>query len=107
MTGATPHEDDAEPWTDTWVRPKQREEPIIIGPSEMTTRLTKIKGVRVVYDVGGGAAVAVRDHPTARRWEVTKRGQLILRDKDRRQVARYRQFVWREVIAGDIRESFV
>lgn len=100
-----PREDDAGPLPNGDVRFKQREEPVITGQSEVTTRRTKIKGVRVVYDVGGGAAVAVRDHPTARRWEVNKHGQLILRDKDRRQIARYRQFVWREVIAGDIRDS--
>jgi hypothetical protein len=61
--------------------------------------------VRVVYDVGGESGVAVRDHPTARRWEVTKHGQLVLLDKRKRQVARYRQFVWREVMAGEIREE--
>jgi hypothetical protein len=79
--------------------------PRLDGPSLVIKRKTKIKGVRVVYDVGGGEGVATRDHPTARRWEVTKHGQLILRDKDRKQIARYRQFVWREVIAGDIREG--
>jgi len=76
--------------------------PKLDGPSEVVKRKTKIKGVRVVYDVGGG--IATRDHPTAQRWEVTKHGQLVLRDKHRKQVARYRQFVWRSVVAGDVRE---
>ena len=52
----------------------------------------------------GPSEVATRDHPTAQRWEVTKHGQLVLRDKHRKQVARYRQFVWRSVVAGDVRE---
>lgn len=105
MSAVPPHEDDALPLTSD-PRPKQRTEPVITGDSEVVRHhKTKIKGVRVVYDVGGGSSVAVRDHPTARRWEVNKHGQLILRDKDRRQIARYRQFVWREVIAGDIRDS--
>jgi hypothetical protein len=101
----------AERETDRWQnehgenpRQKQNERPILDGPSETVTRKTKIKGVRVVYDVGGGSDVAVRDHPTAERWEVTKHGQLVLRDSRKRQVARYRQFVWREVIAGEVRE---
>ncbi len=82
-----------------------KQTPTLDGPSEFVNRKTRIKGVRVVYDVGGGSSVATRDHPTARRWEVTKHGQLVLRDKDRRQIARYRQFVWREVIAGEVRET--
>jgi len=85
------------------LRQKQNQKPVLDGPSEVVKRKTRIKGVRVVYDDGGGS-VATRDHPTAQRWEVTKHGQLILRDKHRHQVARYRQFVWREVIAGDVRE---
>ena len=81
-----------------------KQTPVLDGPSEVVKRKTRIKGVRVVYDVAGeGAGVATRDHPTAQRWEVTKHGQLILRDRHRKQVARYRQFVWRSVIAGEIR----
>lgn len=86
-------------------RQKQRQTPTLDGPSELVNRKTRIKGVRVVYDVGGGSEVATRDHPTAQRWEVTKHGQLILRDKNRHQVARYRQFVWREVLKGDVRDE--
>ena len=85
-------------------KPKQKQDPVLNDVSVPVKRpKTKIKGVRVVYDVGGGEGVATRDHPTAQRWEVTKHGQLILRDRHRKQVARYRQFVWREVIAGEIR----
>jgi hypothetical protein len=87
-------------------RPKQSLKPVITGESiPVRGRKTKIKGVRVVYEVGGGTAIATRDHPTATRWDVTKQGQLVLRDKNRRQIARYRQFVWREVILGSIRET--
>jgi hypothetical protein len=82
----------------------QKQDPVLNGESIVVKRpKTKIKGVRVVYDVVGGQ-VATRDHPSATRWEVTKHGQLVLRDKHK-QVARYRQFVWREVIAGDVREG--
>lgn len=80
-----------------------RRDPVLSGPSEVRPRGTKLKGVRVVYELAEGGA-ATRDHPTARRWEVTKRGELVLRDRDKRQVARYRQFVWREVSTGPIRD---
>lgn len=62
-----------------------------------------VKGVRVGFDVkwhedpDGVGIVAYRDHPTGSHWEVTKQGQLIIRDKKKRPIARYRQFVWREV----------
>ncbi len=82
------------------VKLKQRETPVITGPS-VVARRKKVSGIRVSYDVGGGSKVATRDHPTAVKWEVTKHGQLILRDKHGHQVARYRQFVWRHVVAGE------
>lgn len=62
-----------------------------------------VKGVRVGFDVrwhedpDGVGIVAYRDHPTGSHWEVTKQGQLIIRDRKKRPIARYRQFVWREV----------
>jgi hypothetical protein len=65
-----------------------------------------IKGVRVGFDIkwhedpDGTGLVAYRDHPTGSYWEVTKQGQLIIRDKKKKAIARYRQFVWREVHKG-------
>lgn len=86
-------------------KPKQSEKPVLIGPSH-TARGQKIAGVRVTYDVDGGQSVETRDHPTAMKWEVTKHGQLILRDQSGKQIARYRQFVWRLVLrmeeGGDV-----
>ncbi len=37
---------------------------------------------------------AVRIHHTGVSWTVSKHGQLLVRDRKGRQVARYRQFVW-------------
>lgn len=98
-----PSPDDAGPFEVDPRRQKQRATPILTGESLPAAPKTRIKGVRVTYDVGGGEEVATQDHPTARSWSVTKQGQLVLRDDKKRQVARYRQFVWRSVATGDIR----
>jgi len=64
---------------------------------------TPVKGVRVGFDTRWTdepdqvGMVAYRDHARGTHWVVTKQGQLIVKDRRKKTIARYRQFVWREV----------
>jgi len=77
------------------------------APGDMTheeAKGTPIRGIRVGLDIKWTddptkiGCVVYRDHPSATHWTKDKQGALILRDRKKRRIAMYRQFVWREVI---------
>lgn len=64
-----------------------------------------MRGVKVAVTVaqtpdGQDLVSEWRHFPQGRAWRVDKRGQLIVLDAKRRHIARFRQFVWREVFRG-------